>query len=150
MVLQRSSKSINASEQSHSVAVLQQDAEKLRMVVDNHQVSIYYARQQRDVYVQFNGHEVRLQRPDPLRREDESAGSGHLYAPITGKVVAVHATLGQALKQGDCVVVVESMKTEYSICAQIDGQLAELRAVVGQQVKTRQLLGQISGEQPDV
>jgi len=64
-----------------------------------------------------------------------SAGSGELRTPMMGTILATHAEVGQALRAGDVVVTMESMKLEMKICAEHDGVLASLSAVAGQTVE---------------
>ena len=63
-----------------------------------------------------------------------------LKAPFSGKVVAVHAVAGQAVKAGDALVVVESMKLEHSIAAPRDARIGVVAIGLGQQVSPQQLL----------
>ncbi|WP_371327026.1 biotin carboxylase N-terminal domain-containing protein [Polaromonas sp. YR568] len=76
----------------------------------------------------------------------ESAGSGgaaaaqELRAPFNGKVIAVHATPGQAVKRGDTLLVIESMKLEHAVNAPHDAVLAEVMAEVGRQTSPGQVL----------
>jgi geranyl-CoA carboxylase alpha subunit len=63
-----------------------------------------------------------------------------LKASFSGKVAAVHAAVGQAVKAGDVLLVIESMKLEHAITAPRDATVAQLLVEVGQQVSAQQLL----------
>jgi geranyl-CoA carboxylase alpha subunit len=60
--------------------------------------------------------------------------------PFNGRVIAVHAQAGQAVKKGDTLVVVESMKLEHALAAARDGVVRSLHVEAGQQVGTAQVL----------
>jgi geranyl-CoA carboxylase alpha subunit len=80
----------------------------------------------------------------------ESAGAGgaadEMRVPFNGRVVAVHAQPGQAVKKGDTLVVVESMKLEHALAAARDGTVRTLHVEAGQQVATAQVLVTLESE----
>jgi biotin carboxyl carrier protein len=54
-----------------------------------------------------------------------------IESPISGRVIVVHVRLGDALKAGDALCTVESMKMEIPIEAEAGGVVAELFVEVG-------------------
>jgi len=75
-----------------------------------------------------------LQEIDPLAHAGEGAAKGRLTAPMPGKVVAFLANVGDAVKAGQPLAVMEAMKMEHTIAAPRDGMVAELMYAVGDQV----------------
>ncbi len=65
---------------------------------------------------------------------------GSLRSPLPGSVVAVHATLGAVVSQGEVLVALEAMKMEHSIRAPHDGVVSDIRVAVGTQVETGAIL----------
>ncbi len=65
-----------------------------------------------------------------------------LRAPFNGKLIAVHVQEGAQVKQGDAVVVIESMKLEHILCAPRNALVQSIAASVGQQVGPGQVLVQ--------
>ena len=65
-----------------------------------------------------------------------------LRAPFNGKLIALHVQEGQQVKQGEAVLVIESMKLEHILCAPRDAVVHSLSASVGQQVGPGQVLVQ--------
>jgi 3-methylcrotonyl-CoA carboxylase alpha subunit len=57
-----------------------------------------------------------------------------LEATMPGKVIAVKATPGQAVKKGDEVVVIEAMKMENALRAPRDGTIKTVAVKVGDMV----------------
>ena len=72
--------------------------------------------------------------------EDGSGHAGELRVPFNGKVIAVRAQPGDAVRKGDTLVVVESMKLEHALAAARDGVVRSLHVEAGQQVAPSQLL----------
>jgi 3-methylcrotonyl-CoA carboxylase alpha subunit/geranyl-CoA carboxylase alpha subunit len=65
-----------------------------------------------------------------------------LRAPFNGKLIALNVQEGQQVKQGEAVLVIESMKLEHILCAPRDAVVHSLSASVGQQVGPGQVLVQ--------
>lgn len=65
-----------------------------------------------------------------------------LRAPFNGKLIALHVQEGQQVKQGDAVLVIESMKLEHVLSAPRDAVVHNITASVGQQVGPGQALAQ--------
>jgi len=68
------------------------------------------------------------------------AGGPALESPMAGKVVAVNVTAGDAVEEGECVVIVEAMKMENDLKAHISGTIGEVAVEVGQAVEIGDLL----------
>jgi propionyl-CoA carboxylase alpha chain len=73
-----------------------------------------------------------------------SGGAQGPIAPVPGRVVAVHVVVGQQVKAGDALVVMEAMKMEHRIEAPHDGVVSELFCGVGDQVDAHQVLVSIT------
>jgi len=66
--------------------------------------------------------------------------SMEIKAGSTGKVFHMDVIIGQTVKNGDTIMVLEAMKMEIPIVCPKDGIIAELRAAVGDAVETGQIL----------
>ncbi|MCW5234683.1 acetyl-CoA carboxylase biotin carboxyl carrier protein subunit [Verminephrobacter eiseniae] len=74
-----------------------------------------------------------------------AAGSAsELRAPCNGRVLALPASVGQALAAGETVVVIESMKLEHCLACPDAATLAELLVGPGQQVSPGQVLARFA------
>jgi len=72
---------------------------------------------------------------DPIAHAADGAlEGGRLTAPMPGKVIALLAKAGEAVKKGQALAVMEAMKMEHTINAPCDGTVAELLYAVGDQV----------------
>ena len=59
------------------------------------------------------------------------AGSVKVTAGAAGKVFKIEANVGQAVKAGDPVVIIEAMKMEIPVVAPSDGTVASIDCAVG-------------------
>ena len=69
-----------------------------------------------------------------------AAGSVKIEAGAAGKVFKVEASVGQAVKSGDTVVILEAMKMEIPVVAPQDGTVASINVSVGDPVEAGALL----------
>ena len=68
------------------------------------------------------------------------AGGTKVNSPLPGSVINVNVTEGQAVKKGDTLLVLESMKMENPILAECDGTVAKIAVAAGQSVMQDDLL----------
>jgi biotin carboxyl carrier protein len=73
-----------------------------------------------------------------------AAGSVKIEAGAAGKVFKIEANVGQAVKKGDAVVVVEAMKMEINVVAPQDGTVASINVAVGDAVEAGALLATLN------
>lgn len=73
-----------------------------------------------------------------------AAGSVKIEAGAAGKVFKLEASVGQAVKKGDAVVIVEAMKMEIPVVAPQDGTVASINVAVGDAVEAGALLATLN------
>jgi len=74
------------------------------------------------------------------------AADPEIKAPITGVVLKVMATLGQAVTSGEPLVILEAMKMETSLMSPCDGVVSAVHVEPGAQVRTGEVLVEVSSE----
>jgi biotin carboxyl carrier protein len=84
---------------------------------------------------------VRFAFADEDREHGAAAGHpGSLEAPMPGTVIAVRRRPGEAVEEGEVLVVVESMKMELAVQSPAAGTVAEVLVAAGEQVERGQTL----------
>ncbi|MCM1252866.1 MAG: acetyl-CoA carboxylase biotin carboxyl carrier protein subunit [Clostridium sp.] len=73
-----------------------------------------------------------------------AAGSIKIEAGAAGKVFKLEASVGQAVKKGDAVVILEAMKMEIPVVAPEDGTVASIDVAVGDPVEAGALLATLN------
>jgi 3-methylcrotonyl-CoA carboxylase alpha subunit len=72
---------------------------------------------------------------DLLAHAGEAAAEvGRLTAPMPGKVVSFAVKVGDVVRRGQTLAVMDAMKMEHTIAAPADGTVAELLYAPGDQV----------------
>jgi biotin carboxyl carrier protein len=58
-----------------------------------------------------------------------------IEVPITGKIISVNVKVGEAVKEGDVICILESMKMENPILTPVGGTVTEIGVKAEQVVK---------------
>ena len=80
----------------------------------------------------------------PAAAPKAAAGSVKIEAGAAGKVFKLEASVGQAVKKGDAVVILEAMKMEIPVVAPQDGTVASIDVAVGDPVEAGALLATLN------
>lgn len=73
-----------------------------------------------------------------------TGGTVKVTASVPGKVFKVEVKTGQAVKAGDTVVILESMKMEIPVVAPQDGTIAGIDVAVGDSVENGDILASMN------
>ena len=68
------------------------------------------------------------------------AGATAVKAPMPGNIMKVNVKVGDSVKKGDVLVVLEAMKMENDVCAPADGVVASVDVNQGATVETDAVL----------
>ena len=67
-------------------------------------------------------------------------GAVTITAAVPGKVLKIEASVGQAVKAGDSIVLLEAMKMEIPVVAPQDGTVASINVAAGDTVENGDVL----------
>lgn len=73
------------------------------------------------------------------------AGEGVVTSPMPGTVIAIKVEVGELVKVGDVLIILESMKIQNEIPAPRDGRIKEIYIAEGKYVRRREPLIAIEG-----
>ncbi len=104
-------------------------------VIDDRHEAVRLLQRGQDIFISSRGRTHTLSAIPYLAYVSASAQtSAELRAPMTGSVLKVNVAAGDAVKAGDVVMIMESMKMELRIASEIDGVVASLRCKAGETV----------------
>ena len=78
--------------------------------------------------------------PAPAQASPQAAGAGSIITPIPGQIVSITVSLGEQVRNGQKLLVLEAMKLENSITATMDGTVSEILIAEGDVVNQGQPL----------
>ena len=93
-------------------------------------------------WVHLDGHVFCIEKTEPGSNSDDSEGG--MVAPMPGKILEVLVEQGQSVASGDLLLVMEAMKMEHRIVANVDGVIAMMNLQEGDQVQQGDVLVEIS------
>jgi 3-methylcrotonyl-CoA carboxylase alpha subunit len=82
------------------------------------------------------GENWRLAEIDPLAaRDGDDPGAGRLTAPMPGKVTQLFVEVGDTVRRGEPLMIIEAMKMEHTVAAPVEGTVEAVRFAVGDLVE---------------
>ena len=113
-------------------------------ILDGRKVETHVSADGKRRWVSFGGQTWMLEKTSGVARGAGGGNaSGRLLAPMPGQVRAVNVSVGDPVKKGDTLLVLEAMKMEIRIQAPMDGVVGRLVVVEGQTVEREELLVEI-------
>ena len=82
--------------------------------------------------------------PKAAPKAAAGAGSIEVKAGAAGKVFKIEANVGQSVKKGDAVVIIEAMKMEIPVVAPEDGTVASIDVAVGDAIESGAVLATLN------
>ena len=82
--------------------------------------------------------------PKAAPKAAAGAGSVEVKAGAAGKVFKIEASVGQSVKRGDAVVIIEAMKMEIPVVAPEDGTVASINVAVGDAIESGAVLATLN------
>ncbi|WP_136680872.1 acetyl/propionyl/methylcrotonyl-CoA carboxylase subunit alpha [Neptunomonas sp. XY-337] len=119
----------------------------LHAVVNGHRISVHGFMNDTELTLFREGDQFKATQFRPTFDDNEGAAGGSLTAPMNGAIVAVLVEKGQAVKEGDALVIMEAMKMEHSISAPHDGVVEDIFFAEGEQVAEGAALVAVSNEE---
>ena len=79
----------------------------------------------------------------------DAGGGGTVRAPMHGQLLEIIVSVGDSVKKGDKIAVLEAMKMQHEILAEIDGEVSEIAAKAGTQIAADDLIMEIEAAAED-
>lgn len=134
------------SQISHDIKLKVRSDTALRIVCDGETASTSYFRTNNQLTLDAYGATVAYDDVTLAATETRGnlAGSGEIKANSDGKIMQVKVKAGDTVEKGQTVLVLEAMKMEFQVAAEVDGEVESVLVAEGDQVAARQLLVSIT------
>ena len=134
--------------ESHEVDLLKPSPEAYQMLIDGESWEAGCVASPEGYLVDVMGLSTEVGVVDPRRKALKHAAgavSGMLATQMPGRVVRLIVKVGDAVKKGQPIIVVEAMKMENEMKCPIDGTVAEILVAEGQAVEAGTKLIRVEG-----
>jgi len=143
---------IKIQDKEHHLQILNINSRGMEFVLDNHFHSVNYVENQTaEMKIVVDGVPLIINMHTKLDEivyknmggSDTGSAPINLRSQIPGKVVSIEVTIGDKVKKGDIVCVLESMKMQVSVKSHKDGEVKNLKIKEGNSVNKNDILAEI-------
>lgn len=101
-------------------------SQKILLSISQTKKTAYNIKKGKKTYVDIDGNNFVISRPEKIFVKSKVGGDNGLLSPMPGKIIKVNVVVGQTVKKGDAVVVMEAMKMEHTLKAPKDGKIVSI------------------------
>jgi 3-methylcrotonyl-CoA carboxylase alpha subunit len=123
-----------------SIQILRAENGRMDLLIDGERVTAHVSSDMAKRWVTINGHTSMLTKTSGAKQGVRHDHAGGLTAPMPGQVRSVSVGVGDAVKKGQTLAVIEAMKMEIRIQALKDGIVKIVHVKQGQTVEREQIL----------
>ena len=143
---------IKIQDKEHHLQILNINSSGMEFVLDNHFHSVHYIENQTaEMKIIVDGIPLTINMHTKLDEivykntggADVGSAQINLRSQIPGKVVSIEVTVGDKVKKGDVVCVLESMKMQVTVKSHKDGEVKNLKIKEGNSVNKNDILAEI-------
>ena len=143
---------IKIQDKEHHIQILNINSRGMEFVLDNHYHSVNYLENQTaEMKIVVDGVPLTINMHTKLDEivykntggADVGSAQINLRSQIPGRVVSIEVTVGDKVKKGDTVCVLESMKMQVSVKSHKDGEVKNLKIKEGNSVNKNDILAEI-------
>jgi len=143
---------IKIQDKEHHIQILNINSRGMEFVLDNHYHSVNYVENQTaEMKIVLDGVPLTINMHSKLDEvvyknaggSDVGSTQINLRSQIPGRVVSIEVTVGDKVKKGDTVCVLESMKMQVSVKSHKDGEVKNLKIKEGNSVNKNDILAEI-------
>ncbi len=136
---------IESGEAAVSIALLRMGDDMARLRVDGRRREVHFAADgPGQIYFSIEGRTYHFRNRIAFAASaEEAAASGRVVAPMHGALLEVLVKPGDSVAAGARLAVLEAMKMQHDILAEVDGIIADVHAEAGAQVAADDLLIEI-------
>jgi geranyl-CoA carboxylase alpha subunit len=115
----------------------------MRILIGSVQETIQYCQQLNSVELSWQGLDAAFVEHDTRTPDAQAGGSGTLRAPMSASVINVMVAVGEQVQLHQPLFVLEAMKMELEIRAEVAGTVVSVNTKKGAQVSAQQVLAEI-------
>lgn len=75
-----------------------------------------------------------ITKPEEANINSQSATAFKVLSPLPGSIIKINVNVGDSVKEGDCLIVMEAMKMENNVIAEKGGTVKSIKVGIGETV----------------
>ena len=104
----------------------------LNVELDGHRINVLAQRNAAELTLFTDIGPILVNVLDPLSvGAQEESGGGHLESPMPGRIVSTLVNIGDSVEEGQPLIVLEAMKMEHTIAANVAGEVVDIKCEAG-------------------
>ena len=143
---QRGSEYLSAIEdKNYKVSLIEHGTNHIKLMIDGKRVSAnFYSPNSAELDISIGEKTFSLTNAYALiQRPEDTAGAGSVIAPMHGALLEVFVKRGEDVIKGQRLAIIEAMKMQHEILAEIDGKISDILVEAGTQIAADTLMIEI-------
>ena len=113
------------------------------------EVVIFHLSARDEITIAAGAKQFTLRLKSPMMNDGGGAGSGQIKAPMHGNILEIDVAVGDDVKNGQRLAIMDAMKMQHEILADVSGEIIGVLVAAGDQVATDDIIVQIKAEEED-
>tara|TARA_B100000925_G_scaffold74964_1_gene52764 strand:- start:1248 stop:1754 length:507 start_codon:yes stop_codon:yes gene_type:complete len=127
---------IEFNEKKYNAELIKIDSNLYSMILDGQTCTVAIKKEGKSIEIFYKGDLFSFEIPSARDKSslENASGVDKISAPMPGRVVKVLKKVGDIIKEGEGLIVVEAMKMESELKSSIDGKVSEISVKDGDTV----------------
>ncbi|NQV95046.1 MAG: 3-methylcrotonyl-CoA carboxylase, partial [Sphingomonadales bacterium] len=138
-----------AGKEAVEVDLISMTADRAKLRVDGRTIEAIYYDDHRTLYLALPNRSLTVTDQTGISVMEDAGGGGTVVAPMHGLLLEILVETGKRVAKGDKLAVLEAMKMQHEILAEIDGTVETIAATAGKQIAADDLILEIVADEEE-
>jgi geranyl-CoA carboxylase alpha subunit len=138
---------VSCGEETATIELISLTEDRAKLRVDGRTVETIYFDDHRTLYLALPRRSLTVTDLTGLSAMEDAGGGGTVVAPMHGLLLEILVEPGAQVAKGDKLAVLEAMKMQHEILAEIDGTVESIAATAGVQIAADDLIMEIVADE---
>ena len=140
---------VSAGEDNAEIVLMALTASHAKLRVDGRTIRAIYYDDHRTLYLALPDRSLTVTDLTGFSAMEDAGGGGTVVAPMHGLLLEILVETGARVARGDKLAVLEAMKMQHEILAEIDGTVETIAATAGKQIAADDLILEIVADEEE-
>ncbi|MEP6175499.1 MAG: biotin carboxylase N-terminal domain-containing protein [Parasphingorhabdus sp.] len=135
---------VNAGDKSADIVLMSLTSDRAKLRVDGRTIEAIYYADHRTLHLALPSRSLAVTDLSGVSAMEDAGGGGTVVAPMHGLLLEILVETGIQVAKGEKLAVLEAMKMQHEILAEIDGTVETIAATAGKQIAADDLIMEIA------